>query len=66
MLSRLVLPIPSEEIFGKRITIINAGNNSWKITVLDDGKIGTHSEKNLSKNGQYIKIVCDGEKYYVI
>ncbi len=66
LLSKLVLPAPSERLFGKRLSLINASSNSWKITVAEDGKIGTQSEKSLNKNGQFLKLVSDGEKYYII
>ena len=66
LLSKLVLPAPSERLFGKRLSLINASSNSWKITVAEDGKIGPQSEKSLNKNGQFLKLVSDGEKYYII
>jgi len=66
MTSRLVLPQVNELYLGKSITVLNASSNSWKISVENDGKIGSQNEKVLSKNGQFIKLVADGEKYYIL
>jgi len=66
MLSRFVLPAPSVKLIAKRLTIINTSNNVWKISVEGGLKIGTQSEKTLNKGGQYVKLLSDGEKYYVI
>lgn len=66
MVSKFVIPTPTVELIGKTLTIINSGNTSWKVTVADDGKIGSQNEKSLNKAGQYVKLITDGEKYYVI
>jgi len=64
--TKLTLPKPNERLFGKMLSIINTGNYTWKVNVSDDGKIGGQNEKTISKNGQYLKLVSDGQKYFVI
>ena len=66
IITKYTLPKPSEDLIGKRIYIINAGSNVWKINVEEGKKIGGQLEKSLSKNGQYLKLICDGEKYFIL
>jgi len=66
LVSKLILPVPTQDFFGKRFNIVNTSNLSWKLLVADEHKIGNQAEKSLSKNGQFVKLISDGEKYYII
>ena len=53
-------------MIGKNVTLINACSQNWRIRAEGDVKIGNQSDKILSKNGHFLKLVTDGEKYYII
>ena len=66
IVGKLSLPKPSPEMVGRKLLIINTGDNTWKISALSNVKIGGQYEKNLNKEGNYIKLLVGDEKYYVI
>ena len=66
IVGKLSLPKPSPEMVGRKLLIINTGDNTWKISALSNIKIGGQYEKNLNKEGNYIKLLVGDEKYYVI
>ena len=45
---------------------MNTSQSIWKIRVEEGIKIGGQNEKILNKIGNYIKLVSDGEKYYIL
>ena len=51
---------------GRKLLIINTDDNTWKISAQSNVKIGGQYEKNLNKEGNYIKLLVGDEKYYVI
>ena len=51
---------------GRQLLIINTSDNTWKISALSNFKIGGQYEKSLNKEGHYIKLLIDIEKYYII
>jgi len=61
-----ILPKPTESSIGKELLIINTSTSVWKIRSEEGVKIGGQSEKILNKLGSYIKLVSDGEKYYIL
>jgi hypothetical protein len=61
-----ILPKPNESFLGKELLIINTGSSVWKIRVEEGVKIGGQTEKILNKLGNYLKLVSDGEKYYIL
>ena len=63
---KVVLPEPVKEFMGKKIMILNTCNQSFKISIEKNGKFGTVNEKTLTKNGHYLNIVCDGQKYFIL
>jgi hypothetical protein len=66
IVGKLSLPKPSSEMVGRQILIINTGDNTWKISAQSNVKIGGQYEKSLNKEGHYIKLLIDIEKYYII
>jgi hypothetical protein len=66
IVGKLSLPKPTQEMVGRQLLIINTGDNSWKISAQSNFKIGGQYEKNLNKEGNYIKLLVGDEKYYVI
>ena len=66
IVGKLSLPKPSPEIVGRKLLIINTGDNTWKISALSNVKIGGQYEKSLNKEGTYIKLLVGNEKYYII
>ena len=66
IVSKLSLPKPTPEMVGRQILLINTGDNTWKISASSNIKIGGQYEKNLNKEGHYIKLLVDSEKYYII
>jgi hypothetical protein len=66
IVGKLSLPKPTPEMVGRKLLIINTGDNTWKISALSNIKIGGQYEKNLNKEGNYIKLLVGDEKYYVI
>ena len=66
IVSKLSLPKPSPEMVGQQLLIINTSDNTWKISALSNVKIGGQYEKSLNKEGHYIKLLIDIEKYYII
>ena len=66
IIGKLSLPKPSPEMVGRQLLIINTSDNTWKISALSNFKIGGQYEKSLNKEGHYIKLLIDIEKYYVI
>jgi hypothetical protein len=66
IVGKLSLPKPSPEMVGRKLLIINTGDNTWKISALSNVKIGGQYEKNLNKEGNYIKLLMGDEKYYII
>ena len=66
VLMRLVIPNPKENLIGKKLVIINTGNLNWKVVVAEGGKIGGQNERQVNKNGQCLRLVTDGEKYYPV
>jgi hypothetical protein len=66
IVGKLSLPKPSPEMVGRKLLIINTGDNTWKISALSNVKIGGQYEKNLNKEGNYIKLLVGDEKYYII
>ena len=66
IVGKLSLPKPSPEMVGRKLLIINTGDNTWKISAQSNVKIGGQYEKNLNKEGNYIKLLVGDEKYYVI
>jgi hypothetical protein len=66
IVGKLSLPKPSTEMIGRKLLIINTGDNTWKISAQSNVKIGGQYEKNLNKEGNYIKLLVGDEKYYVI
>jgi hypothetical protein len=66
IVGKLSLPKPTQEMVGRQLLIINTGDNSWKISAQSNVKIGGQYEKNLNKEGNYIKLLVGDEKYYVI
>jgi len=63
---KYTLPLPNDELIGKKLLIINTTSNNWKIVVAQNGKIGGQNERQLNKMGQSLTLICDGEKYYSI
>jgi hypothetical protein len=61
-----ILPKPTEEFIGKELLIMNASSSVWKIRAEEGVKIGGQTEKVLNKTGNYLKLVNDGEKYYIL
>ena len=61
-----ILPKPTESFIGKEILVMNTSSSVWKIRAEEGVKIGGQTEKILSKTGNYIKLVNDGEKYYIL
>ena len=61
-----ILPKPTEAFIGKELMIMNASPSIWKIRVEEGVKIGGQNEKILNKIGNYLKLVSDGEKYYIL
>ena len=45
---------------------MNISSSIWKIRVEEGIKIGGQIEKILNKTGNYLKLVSDGEKYYIL
>jgi hypothetical protein len=66
IVGKLSLPKPSTEMVGRKLLIINTGDNTWKISAQSNVKIGGQYEKSLNKEGNYIKLLVGDEKYYVI
>jgi len=66
IVGKLSLPKPSPEMAGRQLLIINTGDNTWKISAQSNVKIGGQYDKNLNKEGNYIKLLVGDEKYYVI
>ena len=66
IVGKLSLPKPSPEMVGRQLLIINTGDNTWKISAQSNVKIGGQYDKNLNKEGNYIKLLVGDEKYYVI
>ncbi len=66
IVSKFILPKPTTEMVGRQLLIINTGDNTWKISAFSNIKIGGQYEKNLNKEGHYIKLLVDSEKYYII
>jgi len=66
IVGKLSLPKPSTEMVGRQLLIINTGDNTWKISAQSNVKIGGQYDKNLNKEGNYIKLLVGDEKYYVI
>ena len=66
IIGKLSLPKPSPEMVGRQLLIINTSDNTWKISALSNFKIGGQYEKSLNKEGHYIKLLIDIEKYYII
>ena len=46
-------------------TFINTKNSPWVITVETNIKIGNNYEKNLIRNGHFIRIITDGSGYFI-
>jgi hypothetical protein len=61
-----ILPKPNEIFLGKEILIMNTSSSVWKIRAEEGIKIGGQTEKILNKLGNYLKLVSDGEKYYIL
>ena len=61
-----ILPKPIESFIGKEILVMNTSTSVWKVRVEDGVKIGGQTEKILNKTGNYLKLVTDGEKYYIL
>ena len=61
-----ILPKPNESFVGKELLIMNTSSFVWKIRVEEGVKIGGQTEKILNKLGNYLKLVSDGEKYYIL
>ena len=61
-----ILPKPNDSFIGKELLIINTSSSIWKIRVEEGIKIGGQIEKILNKSGNYLKLVSDGEKYYIL
>ena len=66
IVSKLSLPKPTPEMVGRQLLIINTGDNTWKLSASSNVKIGGQYEKSLNKEGHYIKLLIDTEKYYII
>ena len=45
---------------------MNVSSSVWKIRAEEGVKIGGQTEKILNKTGNYLKLVSDGEKYYIL
>ncbi len=61
-----ILPKPNEAFIGKELLLMNASSSVWKIRAEEGVKIGGQTEKILNKTGNYLKLVSDGEKYYIL
>ena len=61
-----ILPKPTESSIGKELLVMNISSSVWKIRVEEGIKIGGQLEKILNKTGNYLKLVNDGEKYYIL
>lgn len=61
-----ILPKPTQTFIGKEILVMNTSSSIWKIKVEEGIKIGGQVEKILNKTGNYLKLVSDGEKYYIL
>jgi hypothetical protein len=61
-----ILPKPNNNFIGKELLILNTSPSIWKIRVEEGIKIGGQTEKILNKSGNYLKLVSDGEKYYIL
>ena len=61
-----ILPKPTDVFIGKELLIMNVSQSIWKIRVEEGIKIGGQNEKILNKMGNYLKLVSDGEKYYIL
>ena len=61
-----ILPKPNESFLGKELLIMNTSSSVWKIRAEEGVKIGGQTEKILNKLGNYLKLVSDGEKYYIL
>ena len=61
-----ILPKPNESFVGKELLIMNTSSFVWKIRAEEGVKIGGQTEKILNKLGNYLKLVSDGEKYYIL
>ena len=66
IVSKFILPKPTTKMVGRQLLIINTGDNTWKISASSNIKIGGQYEKNLNKEGHYIKLLVDSDKYYII
>jgi len=61
-----ILPQPTESFIGKELLVMNTSSSVWKIRAEEGVKIGGQTEKVLNKLGSYLKLVSDGEKYYIL
>jgi hypothetical protein len=61
-----ILPKPTEAFIGKELLVMNSSSSVWKIRAEEGVKIGGQTEKILNKTGSYLKLVNDGEKYYIL
>ncbi len=66
MIGIFILPKPTETFIGKELLVMNASSSVWKIRAEEGVKIGGQIEKILNKSGNYLKLVSDGEKYYIL
>ena len=61
-----ILPKPTEAFIGKELLLLNTSQSIWKIRVEEGIKVGEKNEKILNNMGNYLKLVSDGEKYYIL
>jgi hypothetical protein len=63
---RIILPVPTEQMIGKTFLILNTNNSPWVIAVENGIKINNQFEKNLIRSYHYLRLITDGEKYFLI
>ena len=63
---KIILPVPTEELIGKTFLILNTNNSPWVITAEKGVKINNQFEKNLIRSYHFLRLITDGEKYYLI
>ena len=62
---KFYLPEPTG-LEGMSFLIINTNNSPWVITAENNVKINNQYEKNLIRANHFLKLITDGEKYYII
>lgn len=63
---RIILPVPTEQMVGKTFLILNTNNSPWVIAAENGVKINNQFEKNLIRSYHYLRLITDGEKYFLI